>query len=55
MQAKKKFSNWINLICKQMGPDSREMKELAARICKDYLNGSWKSVSSENIVFKHIR
>ncbi|KRT83855.1 phosphotransferase, partial [Oryctes borbonicus] len=38
----------------KMGPDSHEMKELAARICRDYLNGAWKSINSQNIGFKHI-
>ncbi|KAI4454739.1 choline/ethanoalamine kinase [Holotrichia oblita] len=50
----KKLSTWLNLICKQMGPDSQEIRELAARICRDYLNGAWKSINSQNIVFKHI-
>nr|XP_022911009.1 choline/ethanolamine kinase isoform X2 [Onthophagus taurus] len=38
----------------KLGPDSLEMKELAARICRDYLNGPWKQVSAQNIGFNHI-
>ncbi|KAK9754187.1 hypothetical protein QE152_g1666 [Popillia japonica] len=38
----------------KMGPDSQEIRELAARICRDYLNGAWKTINSQNIVFKHI-
>ncbi|XP_018330011.1 choline/ethanolamine kinase isoform X2 [Agrilus planipennis] len=34
--------------------DNKEMVELAARICRDYLHDSWKDVTPENIVFKHI-
>ncbi|KAJ3651951.1 hypothetical protein Zmor_017955 [Zophobas morio] len=34
--------------------DSNEMKELASRICRDYLYGPWKSVTPQNIGFKHI-
>ncbi|CAG9770299.1 unnamed protein product [Ceutorhynchus assimilis] len=30
------------------------MRELAARICRDYLHGAWKNVTSEDIGFKHI-
>ncbi|KAK4878013.1 hypothetical protein RN001_010519 [Aquatica leii] len=30
------------------------MRELAARICRDYLPGAWKHVNSQNIGFKHI-
>lgn len=31
-----------------------EMKEIAARICRDYLTGSWKTISAEDIKFKRI-
>lgn len=34
--------------------DHEEMKNLSSRICRDYLHGAWKQVTSENIVFKHI-
>ncbi|XP_064214571.1 choline/ethanolamine kinase isoform X2 [Tribolium castaneum] len=30
------------------------MREFAARICRDYLYGPWKSVTAQNIGFKHI-
>ncbi|XP_019877503.2 choline/ethanolamine kinase [Aethina tumida] len=39
---------------KKMTGDCVEMRELAARICRDYLNGAWKMVTSQNIGFKHI-
>lgn len=42
--------------CRQMNSNSTtEMKELAARICKDYLHGAWKFVNAQNIGLKHIR
>lgn len=31
------------------------MRETAARICRDYLNGVWKHVTAQNIVVKRIR
>ncbi|CAG9860949.1 unnamed protein product [Phyllotreta striolata] len=34
--------------------DPMEMRELAARICRDYLQGAWKKVTPKNIGFKHI-
>lgn len=37
------------------GGGGAEMKELAARICRDYLHGAWKLVNSRNIGLKHIR
>ncbi|KAL3270793.1 hypothetical protein HHI36_021316 [Cryptolaemus montrouzieri] len=39
---------------KKMTGDTVEMRELATRICKDYLNGAWKAVTASNIGFKHI-
>ncbi|KAJ8916695.1 hypothetical protein NQ315_000340 [Exocentrus adspersus] len=39
---------------KKVTGDSAEMRELAARICRDYLHGAWKRVNSQNIGFKHI-
>ncbi|XP_045469692.1 choline/ethanolamine kinase isoform X2 [Harmonia axyridis] len=38
----------------KMCGDTTEMRELATRICKDYLNGAWKAVNADNIGFKHI-
>ncbi|XP_044764274.1 choline/ethanolamine kinase isoform X2 [Coccinella septempunctata] len=38
----------------KMCGDTAEMRELATRICKDYLNGAWKAVNASNIGFKHI-
>jgi len=37
-----------------MQSDHSEMRELASRICRDYLNGAWKNVTPQNIGFKHI-
>lgn len=31
------------------------MREMAARICRDYLHGVWKHVTAENITLKRIR
>nr|CAH7745117.1 unnamed protein product [Callosobruchus chinensis] len=39
---------------KQMPGDNVEMRELTARICRDYLHGAWKRVTANNIGFKHI-
>lgn len=32
-----------------------EMRDIAARICRDYLNGAWKTISSGDIQLKRIR
>ncbi|KAJ8978686.1 hypothetical protein NQ317_015655 [Molorchus minor] len=45
---------WWDFFSKQVTGDSTEMRELAARICKDYLHGVWKKVTSQDIGFKHI-
>ncbi|XP_020279109.1 choline/ethanolamine kinase isoform X2 [Pseudomyrmex gracilis] len=37
-----------------MSEKSPEMRETAARICRDYLHGVWKHVTAENIVLKRI-
>ncbi|KAF5284206.1 hypothetical protein FQR65_LT00206 [Abscondita terminalis] len=37
-----------------MSGDNLEMRELAARICRDYLPGAWKHVNAHSIGFKHI-
>ncbi|XP_018563131.1 choline/ethanolamine kinase [Anoplophora glabripennis] len=39
---------------KKVTGDSAEMRDLASRICRDYLNGAWKKVTAQNIGFKHI-
>lgn len=39
---------------KKVTGDSAEMRDLAARICRDYLHGGWKKVTAHNIGFKHI-
>lgn len=52
---RRSFKTLLNLFCEQMASDSQEMKEMASRICRDYLNGPWKKVNTQNIGFKHIR
>ncbi|XP_011055232.1 PREDICTED: choline/ethanolamine kinase isoform X2 [Acromyrmex echinatior] len=37
-----------------MSEKNPEMRETAARICRDYLHGVWKHITSENIVLKRI-
>ncbi|XP_066251808.1 choline/ethanolamine kinase isoform X2 [Euwallacea similis] len=39
---------------KKIHGDTLEMKELAVRICRDYLHGPWKKVTTQNIGLKHI-
>lgn len=38
----------------KMSCDSVEMREKAARICRDYLRGAWKQITSKDIVLKRI-
>ncbi|RLU19943.1 hypothetical protein DMN91_008502 [Ooceraea biroi] len=38
----------------KMSEKSPEMRETAARICRDYLHGVWKHVTSENIILKRV-
>ncbi|EGI64909.1 PREDICTED: choline/ethanolamine kinase isoform X1 [Acromyrmex echinatior] len=38
----------------KMSEKNPEMRETAARICRDYLHGVWKHITSENIVLKRI-
>lgn len=44
----------FNTSGKKIAGDTIEMRELASRICRDYLYGAWKSVTAQNIGFKHI-
>ncbi|XP_055712875.1 choline/ethanolamine kinase isoform X3 [Phlebotomus papatasi] len=39
---------------RQISKSLSEMRELAARICRDYLTGAWKTVSAEEIKLKRI-
>ncbi|ENN81773.1 hypothetical protein YQE_01833, partial [Dendroctonus ponderosae] len=39
----------------QIHGDTIEMREVAARLCRDYLHGAWKKVTAQSIGFKHIR
>lgn len=45
----------VNICYQQMTGDLSEMKELASRICRDYLHGAWKFVNAQNICVKHVR
>lgn len=47
--------NKLCCLFKQTSGDNFDMKELAARICRDYLHGVWKKVNPKNINFKQIR
>lgn len=38
----------------KMSSDNVEMREMAARICRDYLHGSWRKITSRDIVLKRI-
>nr|CAD7266024.1 unnamed protein product [Timema shepardi] len=38
----------------QMSNCSNEVREMATRICSNYLSGVWKNISSHNIMIKHI-
>ncbi|XP_046383103.1 choline/ethanolamine kinase-like isoform X2 [Ischnura elegans] len=38
----------------KMNPDSLEMRERAFRICRDYLHGAWRNISSQDMVLKRI-
>lgn len=52
---RKSLKTFLNLFCEQMSSDCQEMKDMAARICRDYLHGPWKKVNTQTIGFKHIR
>ncbi|KAH1018888.1 hypothetical protein HUJ05_006573 [Dendroctonus ponderosae] len=39
---------------KKIHGDTIEMREVAARLCRDYLHGAWKKVTAQSIGFKHI-
>ncbi|XP_058062720.1 choline/ethanolamine kinase isoform X2 [Anopheles bellator] len=41
-----------NLIAKASSPS--EMRDIAARICRDYLTGAWKTISAEELQLKRI-
>nr|CAD7575841.1 unnamed protein product [Timema californicum] len=38
----------------QMSNCSNEVREMATRICSNYLSGVWKNISSHDIMIKHI-
>nr|CAD7589850.1 unnamed protein product [Timema genevievae] len=41
-------------MCVNMSNCCNEVREMATRICGDYLSGVWKNISSRDIVIKHI-
>lgn len=45
----------LSTLFKQSSGDAFDMRELAVRICRDYLHGAWKKVNTKNINFKQIR
>lgn len=51
----RQFRKSLSYFFQQMCGDSFEMREMAARICRDYLHGAWQNVTPQNIGFKHIR
>ncbi|KAL0130845.1 hypothetical protein PUN28_002450 [Cardiocondyla obscurior] len=38
----------------KMSEKNPEMRETAARICRDYLHGVWKHITAENIILKRV-
>jgi hypothetical protein len=52
-----KFEDYLDwaFCCTQMSSDNVEMREMAARICRDYLRGSWRKITARDIVLKRIR
>ncbi|XP_028049220.1 choline/ethanolamine kinase isoform X3 [Monomorium pharaonis] len=38
----------------KMSEKNPEMKQTAARICRDYLHGVWKHITAENIILKRV-
>lgn len=47
------FANIFSIFCRQATLD--EMRQMSARICRDYLTGKWKSINADDIVFRRIR
>lgn len=39
----------------QASKNSSEMRDLASRICRDYLTGAWKTISASDLHIKRIR
>lgn len=39
----------------QASKNSDDMRDIASRICRDYLTGAWKTISSADIQLKRIR
>lgn len=35
--------------------NEEDMRDAAAKICRDFLHGAWKTVSPQDLVFKRIR
>lgn len=53
-QASQRHVN-VCLIILQATKSQSEMRDVATRICREYLTGAWKTVSSDEIQVKRIR
>lgn len=41
--------------CTQASKNLDEMRDIAARICRDYLTGAWKAITADDIQLQRIR
>lgn len=39
----------------QASKNSEDMREIASRICRDYLTGAWKTIAASDLQLKRIR
>ncbi|KAG8195103.1 hypothetical protein JTE90_013580 [Oedothorax gibbosus] len=44
----------LRIVCNDSGTSRPKMRDQAYRICRDYLSGSWKSISSSDMVFRSV-
>lgn len=49
------FSRFTSAVAASTHHPVKKMRDQAYRICRDYLSGSWKSISSNDMVFRSIR
>lgn len=49
------FSRFSSAVAASTHHPVKKMRDQAYRICRDYLSGSWKSISSNDMVFRSIR
>jgi choline/ethanolamine kinase len=45
---------FIEFLLFQATHSNSEMRDIAARICRDYLSGAWKSISADEIQLKRV-